>query len=334
MPVVLGVLLLSGACGDWTESENLDFRRPTPEEQNPEAYRLYLAAVRAYKQQPHKVAMMTVKGSAKRPSLQNQHLMAMPDSVDFICVEGTEGLHADWSAEMAALRETKGTRTLCMVDYAAIESSWNLLEEAREEAGKPLGTDEEFVAYYTEQTRRQLAACDGSGFDGIVVSYLGRRATARDISSQNAFMGAVREWRATHADRLMLIRGNTQNLLDENKPLLKECDYIIVLSEEFKTPEELTRAVRRKIDSDDQFPSDRFLLEVSIPSLEDPAQVGADARVGAEWVVDSEEGFSKLGLGFSNAQDDYFNAVRIYNNIRQAICIMNTNTGNDHEEIQ
>lgn len=189
MPVVLGVLLLSGACGDWTESENLDFRRPTPEEQNPEAYRLYLAAVRAYKQQPHKVAMMTVKGSAERPSLQNQHLMAMPDSVDFICVEGTEGLHADWSAEMAALRETKGTRTLCMVDYAAIESSWNLLEEAREEAGKPLGTDEEFVAYYTEQTRRQLAACDGSGFDGIVVSYLGRRATARDISSQNAFMG-------------------------------------------------------------------------------------------------------------------------------------------------
>lgn len=88
MPVVLGVLLLSGACGDWTESENLDFRRPTPEEQNPEAYRLYLAAVRAYKQQPHKVAMMTVKGSAERPSLQNQHLMAMPDSVDFICVEG------------------------------------------------------------------------------------------------------------------------------------------------------------------------------------------------------------------------------------------------------
>lgn len=334
MPLVLGTLLLGGACSDWTESENMDFRRPTPEEQNPEAYRQYLDAVRAYKLRPHKVSIMTVKGSSERPSLQNQHLMAMPDSVDFICVEKAEGLHAELVSEIGELFATKGTRTLCMVDYAAIESSWNLLEEARGEAGQPSGTDEEFVAYFAEQARRQLACCDESGFAGIVVSYSGRRATERDINSQNAFLGAVREWRASHADRLMFIRGNTQNLLDENKPLLQECDYIIVLSEEFKTPEELTRAVRRKLDSDDKFPSDRFILEVSIPSLEDPAQVGATAQVGAEWVLGDEEDFEKLGLGFSNAQDDYFNAVRIYYNIRQAIRIMNTNTGNDHEEIQ
>ena len=90
--------------------------------------------------------------------------------------------------------------------------------------------------------------------------------------------------------------------------------------------------MQRKLDSDDNFPADRFLLEVSIPSLEDPTQVGATAQVGAEWVVEAEEGFTKCGLGFSNAQDDYYNATRIYNNIRQAIRIMNSNTANDHEE--
>ena len=332
MPVVLGVLLMSGACSDWTEPENLDFRRPTPEEQDPAAYGQYLAALRDYKQQPHKVSMMTVRGTSERPTLQTQHLTAMPDSIDFICVEQAEGLHPVLAAEIGEVFAAKGTRTLCMVDYATIDASWALLEEAREEAGQPAGTDEEYASYYAEQTRRQLACCDASGFAGIVVSYQGRRATDRDISGQNAFMGAVAEWRAAHAGQLMFLRGNTQNLLDEYKPLLLKSDYIIVLSESFKTPAELTRAVQRKLDSDDNFPADRFLLEVSIPSLEDPTQVGATAQVGAEWVVEAEEGFTKCGLGFSNAQDDYYNATRIYNNIRQAIRIMNSNTANDHEE--
>lgn len=326
MPVALGVLLLGGACSDWTEAESLDFRRPTPEEQDPAAYEARLAAIRAYKQQPHKVSMITVQGSTERPSLQNQHLTAMPDSVDFICMEQAAGLHPELVAEIAQVRETKGTRSLCVVDYTTIEEAWALLEEARAEAGETAGTEEEFAAYCTEQTRQQLACCDASGFDGVVVSYLGRRATEHDINGQTAFMGAVSEWRSTHADRLMFMRGNTQNLLDDYKSLLQKSDYIIVLSEAFKTPAELTRAVQRKLDSDDNFPADRFILEVSLPTLEDPTQVGASAQVGAEWVITAEAGFTKCGLAFANARDDYFNAERIYNNIRQAIRIMNSNS--------
>lgn len=332
---VLAAALLSVGCDDWTESENMDFRRPTPEEQDPAAYQAYLASIRDYKRQEHKVMMMTVPGGSERPDLQNRHPKMMPDSVDVICMTDYLDLHPTIAEEIALTYDTKGTQTVCVVDYASIQSAWDALEEQKAEAGEPAGTAEEFEAYCREQAESQLACCDRYGFHGIEISYLGRKATEMEKAGQTGFFESIDAWRASHADKTMIIRGYIQNLIDNS--ILADCDYIVILAGDITAPSELTRAITRKMG--EGVPNDRFILEVTVPTTEDPTQVGATPQAAAEWAVtpegDGVAEFIKAGLAVGNAQYDYFNTVRIYNSIRQAMSIMNpANTGNDHEEIE
>ena len=123
--LVLAAAAVLCSCSEWTEAENKDYLPPLRQD-DPVAQ----AAIREFKAGEHMVTMMHVKGSAAEPNRQNQHLTAMPDSVDFFLMSDVDGLHPVVVAEIARVRATKATRTLNVVDYTAIRNVWNAMKEA------------------------------------------------------------------------------------------------------------------------------------------------------------------------------------------------------------
>lgn len=173
LPVLGTMLMLFTSCSKWTQPQNLDFRHKTQEEIDPAAYENYLSGIREYKKTEHKLMFVTMKGSAEHPSSQNQHLMAMPDSADFVIVDINDALHSTVVAEIPQIRERKGTEALLFVDYARIHTAWGLLEDKRADEGKPAGTTEEAAQFFKEQTQKQLDRCGEYGFHGLVASFVG-----------------------------------------------------------------------------------------------------------------------------------------------------------------
>ena len=324
---LMATALLAGSCSDWTETEAKDYRKPTPEEQNTPEYRSYLEALRNYKQGDHKITMVTVSGTSETPNLQNQHLKAMPDSVDFICMKDAVDLHPTLVSEIQQIYAKKGTRTLCVVDYISVENEWTAMETAKADAGLPAGTTEEWIAYCKERIEEQLACCDKYGFAGIEISYTGNRSNEIGQVGQDTFMECITAWRADHSDKLMFFRGYFQLLKDnsDSNPILSDCDYLVVLCGTSVSSSQLRMEIRRKVTSWDKtklLENYRFIIEVAIPPLADPAQVGATAEQAAKWILEDETLFVKSGLAVDNLQDDYFNKVRIYDNVRTAMGIL------------
>ena len=159
LPVLALTAVLLGSCSDWTDSESMDISRPSLEEQNPALYAQYLAALRAYKASEHKLTFVMMENRAGlAPIAQNQRLTAYPDSVDFICMTHPENLAPEYSDQMAEVRK-KGTRVVCEIDYARIESEWEALQAP--ETDEP-ETDEPETPGDTESGN----ATDGSQDDG------------------------------------------------------------------------------------------------------------------------------------------------------------------------
>ena len=86
-------LAVLAGCSKWTQPQNLDFHHKTPEQENPQEYAEYLNALRNFKQSEHPVMIVTMNGTETYPSCQNVHIMAMPDSADYVCVKMNGGLH-------------------------------------------------------------------------------------------------------------------------------------------------------------------------------------------------------------------------------------------------
>lgn len=327
IPAFAAAALLA-SCSEWTEAENKDFL-PQIKQNDP----TYLASVRDFKAGEHKVTMMHVQGSASAPNRQNQHLTALPDSVDFFLMSATDDLHPTYVSEMAAVRADKGTRTLNVVDYTAIRTLW---EEMRDEAADTEHegdyTEEKFVDYCKAETQKQLDNCDRYGFDGLVVSYLSSAASTPAVP----FVETVEAWRKNNPEKLLFVRGYPAYLAKlENQTFIEGCDYIIILTQDAKTSVPISRKVRDQLKTG--VPTDRIVIEASVPALADggdDAQVGATVQVAAEWVMDPKTASTvqcdKAGLAVSNAQEDYFNAP-IYKKIREALAILNPEPENDSE---
>ena len=214
---------LLASCSDWTEAEHKDFLPPM--NQNDPAF---LTSLRDFKVGEHLVTMMIVRGTSTAPNRQNQHPMSMPDSVDYLLMTDVDDLHPALSDEIAEVRSKKGTRTLNVVDYTTIRSTWDAMKEASsgtEHEGDY--TEEKFAEYCKAETEKQLAACSRYGFDGIVVSYLG----GYDSSAAAPFVLAADTWRRDNPNKLLFFRGYPAFITSiENQTILAECDYVIILT--------------------------------------------------------------------------------------------------------
>ena len=222
------VMLLCG-CSEWTQPENLNFRPLTPEEKDPAGYAEYLAAIREYKASEHNVMILTMEGTSEYPSSQNQHIMAMPDSADYVCVKIEDKLHEVIAAEIPAVLEKKGTKTLVSVDHAVINAAWTALEDERVDKGEAPGTQEELAAFFTEQTEKLVARCNEYGFGGLMVSFQGTKAGAAGVA-QAAFIEVIKKFHQENPEKELIFRGGARNIIDQE--FLKEFKYIIVIAGE------------------------------------------------------------------------------------------------------
>lgn len=328
----LAVAVLA-SCSEWTEPENKNFL-PQIKQDDPAA----LAAIREFKAGEHMVTMMHVKGSSTAPNRQNQHLTAMPDSVDYFLMSDAAGLHPAIAAEIAEVREKKATRTLNIVDYKNIRDEWDAMKNAAADTEHESDyTDDKFADYCRAETEKQLAACEAYGFDGLVVSYLGGVVNSSRKPFVETFIETVDKWHKAHPAKLLFFRGYPAYIADsfKDQTLVADSEYIIILTETAASTTAISRLVREQVMSD----SDRIVLEASIPSIADggdDAQVGASVQeAAAQWVMNAKTSSTvkcdKRGLAASNAQDDYFNTP-IYKRVREAIAIMNPENDNDDEK--
>ena len=311
------VMLLCG-CSEWTQPENLNFRPLTPEEKDPAAYAEYLAAMREYKASEHNVMILTMEGTSEYPSSQNQHIMAMPDSADYVCVKIEDKLHEVIAAEIPAVLEKKGTKTLVSVDHAVINAAWTALEDERVDKGEAPGTQEELAAFFTEQTEKLVARCNEYGFGGLMVSFQGTKAGAAGVA-QAAFIEVIKKFHQENPEKELIFRGGARNIIDQE--FLNEFKYIIVIAGEER---KLSLLPGRSLGS--TAPKDRVIMELTVPSADEPEQVGMSPVEAATWLWTEIENpsFTPRGLCVENAHDDYFCKDMAFKNIRAAITVLNT----------
>ncbi len=311
------VMMLAG-CSKWTEPQSLDYRRQSPEQENPEQYAAYLEQIKAFKKTEHHVMFVGMEGIAEHPSSQSQHLMAMPDSADYIVMRMGNALHPVVAGEIATVLERKGTKTLLYVDYALIAEAWSNLEDERADKGQEPGTEEELKAFYRKQAEAQIARCNEYGFAGIMVSYLGTKVGTGSIA-QEAFMEAVKAFHSANPGKDMVFRGGARNIIDQE--FLKEFRYLVIVAGEER---KLSLLPGRVLGS--SAPTDRVIMELTVPSSDVPEQLGMSPVEAAQWLWTEvgNKDFTPRGLCVENAHDDYFCKDMAFKNVRAAITVLNT----------
>ena len=301
---LLAVLALSLTACEWTEPENIDYTRQPVEVG--EGYDAYLESLRAFKETDHLIMILTMEGTSEYPVLQSQHLMSMPDSADYICMKNVAGLHPMIAEEIAEVREKKGTHVISYVDFGTASAEWLAIKNNRMDAGEPEPTMEECRAFFKTSAESQLAYCDEFGFEGVMVSFESNNVGDENKNSQEAFMGAVKEWKAAHPDHLMFMRGNIMNITDVD--LRAQSGYYVIVLGGGSGAVRYKSTVRNILRDVEQ--RDRVVFEVTVPSAEEPEQSGDSPRDAAEVILSDQmvgTDFTTVGICVENAHDDYYN---------------------------
>lgn len=309
---VISLFCLCG-CSKWTQPEHLDFRHKTAEELDPAAWEDYLASLRKFKQGEHKLTILTMRGTSEYPSRQPQHIMAMPDSADVICVDGCENLHSAIAGEISEVESKKGTKVISNVDLAVAYADWldykiEQMDEGRDESD----VDSDAPGFFTRHAEKQLAWCDQYGFRGIMLSLYvpaGLNATERE-SCLNPFAEAAGKWIQAHPSHYFAIRGNFQNVND--KTILDRSDCLIIVLGGQKGVAAYKSELRNKFRGLDGKLKSRVVFEEIVPSSEEPKPKIDFPYVIAENILTKDtwkgyEDYELIGISVSNAHDDYYN---------------------------
>lgn len=345
--IVFTLTLTTNSCEDWTELESVNLNNPTIEDVNPQLYEDYLKNLKAYKKRNHKAVIVSFDNPATSPAKQAERLTAIPDSVDFVCLNNPKDLSSVTKEEMVKIRTDKGTRTIYSINYDSFEAIWD--EKAKE---NPELTEEDALKYLEEQVDALIALCDQHQYDGILVDYTGRSLvslTEPKLEQYNArqqvLLNKIKTWKESNKEKALIFYGNVQYLVPQNMNVLAMCNYIIIRSASSPNGDDLSLkaylAVQAGIDvipeegGESPVPTDRFLACVELPQADDKDEIigywstvtGGDkllaAHGAAQWVMKESPDFARSGLYILNIQNDYYNDT--YGNVRDVIRIMNPN---------
>lgn len=218
--------MVYSSCEDWTDPESIDIHYPTFEEQNPQLYADYIRDLKNYKAGEHKLVFVSFDNPVGNPSNQVERLIAIPDSVDFVCLNNSENLSNETQVEMVKIRE-KSIRTLSIINYESLEQEWN--KKAKENSEL---TEEDAQKYLNERTDAMLALCDSYGYDGILIDYTGlsmvgmQEAVLQQYKTrQQNFFSRVLDWRNKHANKTLVLYSYVQYLTPENMDMLDEYNH-------------------------------------------------------------------------------------------------------------
>ena len=319
LPLVAVMFSLT-AC-NWNDIKNLDYTQnhPSFEESDPEGYALYLENIRDYKASEHPVMIVGFETISEEPHVQSQHITSLPDSVDYVWLKNIKELHPRILDEIKVCREQKAMQFLADVNFDTMKQTWSAMQDAKEAEGKPLGSEEEFVKFVEESTKTELAKCVDYELDGIVFTANGSADKAQD-----KFIETVKNWHATNGSRTFIFRGGVKNISDVTA--LKFCKYLVVIgTENTSTAKDLSSQVTRILGYNKEVPTDRVVVEVTVPNSEHPEQVGASPAVAAQWYLDNLKSryYTPRGIVIANVNDDYYRNELDYENVRKAITLMN-----------
>lgn len=339
LPAMLACSAILFSCSDWTDTESLDIHIPTIEEQNPELYARYVESLNDYKASEHKVVIASVNNLSTMPSSRSQRLVDMPDSLDYICLNNILEVNEMNVSEMNEVRKL-GTKVLGLIDFDAIESAWKAIldEEANAdtdsndtEGEEPVNNEARFIEYCQSEVAKRITAGNALGVDGFIANFTGfdlnvllEEGIAAETARQAAFFDGIANWKAA-SNKTLMFKGVPQNVM--NKTLLSDCQYIILSAHSAKNLSQMSYlALMASVTG---VPTDRFVIGVTTPYTTPSATVngeltgGASAVVGAaQWAIAGTAEFTKAGISIDNAEQDYYNASKIYTNIRTAINVL------------
>lgn len=317
------------SCSEWTEVESLNIQTPSMEEQNPELYAQYLESLNNFKTTDHQVVIVSVNNVSTVTTSRSQHLTDMPDSLDYICLNNTMNVNNANISEMKEVRRL-GTKVLGLVDFDAIENAWKKMIEEEEET---VDNATRFIEYCKNEVAKQIAMSSALEVDGIVVNYtgfdlnslVGESEITAETARQEAFFGAVSNWKVANINKDLIFKGFPQNVI--NTTILSDCKYIIVNAHSAKNLYEMSYLILMA--SAKNVPTDRFIMGVTTPyptnsgSYNGELGDGSSAIIGAaQWAVSKAPDYTKVGISIDAAEKDYFNVSNVYPTLKKAINIL------------
>lgn len=325
-----GIILLLGAamanvtaCKKWTEAKPLDIESQDLEQQNPALYATYLADLRAFKANSHKLNMGWFNNSKKNPTSQGDHFSKVPDSLDFIVLESPLALVDREVSEMSDLLEKKSTKVIFEIDFNSIKTAFTKKES------KTLV----FADFVKDTVNAILTETDKFPYQGAVLSYMGKDLThltaaerTQVETEESLFFDLLAPWVGKNSSKSIFFKGSPQYLI--KKDILKQVKSIILPTENAVDLGGLSYAVLAAKVAD--VPTDKFIVLASMTSYKpDEAKLGyfADgsrAALGtAQWAAALQNGVSIQGVGYKKLPYDYFNVLKSYQYSREAIQITN-----------
>lgn len=259
----LAAVLFMAGCHEAVEPEAIDVNYSSFEETNPELYARYMQALREYKAGSHKAVFvtMTVPENGAATTHRTQHFTAIPDSVDFIVVNPVPAVLCQTLVDEIRKVHEKGTRVLFNIDLQTFENDWTQVLKA-----DPTLSEEDALAYLDGRVGEQIALVDRWGYDGFIFTYTGKavgsmqdEALAVYTARQEALFAPIRAWHEAHPSHALVFRGFTGAVTEANMPLLDECAYIILPTNDVKTLDEMSFSALTAV-SVAGVPADRLIV--------------------------------------------------------------------------
>lgn len=303
-----GVILLLGllftSCSDWTEVESVTQKTQRPQEQDPELWAQYTAALREYKKSEHTLVLASYANGAEVLTSEISCLRALPDSLDIVLLTNADNFSEYDREDLPVLKE-KGTRLVYAVDYK---------KRAAEFA------DLAALGGYLDRVIARVGELhlDGFSFSGIPI-YGGTEA---EQNAQKAVAALFIEKFAAVAgpgkNLLLIFEGDPQFLALADRAKI---DYFVLDTDFTDNATDLKLQVIRALNSS-AIPREKLLLGAMAEyEFVDEDKVGSEAIPALTMRV-TELG-PLGGLCVYDANKDYFGAEIVYPLTRNAIQVLN-----------
>ena len=276
------------SCEDWNETEAVKQKVERPEDQNPELWAEYTAALRDYARlfnYPH-------PGTSEKDFMR-----CLPDSLDIVSLTNADNFSKYDAEDMPAMRE-KGTKVLYQVDYAGRSGEL---------------TDETKLGAYLDKV---IAAVEKNGLHGY--SFTGI-PNAGDAAPATAAALIVERLSAAKTEgQLLVFEGNPLFLTED---ALSKVDYVVLDTEATENVTDLKMQVLNATGYAG-VPATKLLLAAAAgaPLYDENVEEHAAITEMAERVVSLGP---LAGLGTYDIYNDYYDLDMNYKLVRNAIQTLN-----------
>ena len=277
------------SCEDWNETEAVKQKVERPEDQNPELWAEYTAALRDYKQSEHFIVYARLFNSPQPGTSEKDFMRCLPDSLDIVSLTNADNFSKYDAEDMPAMRE-KGTKVLYQVDYAGRSGEL---------------TDETKLGAYLDKV---IAAVEKNGLDGY--SFTGI-PNAGDAATATAAALIVERLSAAKTEgQLLVFEGNPLFLTED---ALSKVDYVVLDTEATENVTDLKMQVLN---------ATKLLLAAAAgaPLYDENVEEHAAITEMAERVVSLGP---LAGLGTYDIYNDYYDLDMNYKLVRNAIQTLN-----------